>query len=134
MSIKGKRIFIVEDNAYNLSITTAFLELGEAVVQYERWNFDSLDRLIAFAPDLILLDMNLGKKTSGEDVFEKIKQTPELANSKVVAVTASDTATMIRLREKGFDGFIGKPIFPNFASHVNDVLNGKSVWIPSSNM
>ena len=59
--------------------------------------------------------------------FEPI---PQLAPSKVVALTASVMYDDIRrVKEAGFDSFIGKPVRPaRFANQVRQILAGETLW------
>jgi two-component system chemotaxis sensor kinase CheA len=139
MFLKGKRVFVVEDDMYNLAIATVFLEQNGAIMRFERWGVHTVDRLRAFAPvDVILLDIMLPRGVTGFDVFNKIREIHDFDKVPIVAVTAADPdKTMKEAREKGFAGFIAKPISTSFAKHVAEVLNVRSLvrfhdWKPAS--
>jgi CheY-like chemotaxis protein len=136
MLLKGKRIFILEDNAGNLAIATVYLESQGAIVKFERRGVNTAQLIMNHLPiDLILTDLMLPKNASGFDVIDQIRQVPELAKIPVVAVSAADPDVAMPIaRKKGFAGFISKPITPRIIQYVADALSGKQVWIADSNL
>ncbi|HLY26829.1 MAG TPA: response regulator [Aggregatilineales bacterium] len=131
-TLKGKRIFYVEDDVNNRVIVTVILERAGAVIGFERWGGnDAITRLKAFQPvDLILCDLSFPGKVTGYEVFERIKTVPELATIPIVAVSSADpTMEMPKVQAKGFDGFISKPVsMLTFASDLVRVLEGEKIW------
>jgi two-component system, cell cycle response regulator DivK len=79
--------------------------------------------------DLVLADINMPGQ-SGYDLLAAIREHVRLEHVKVVAVTAGTLEEDVqRARDLGFDGFISKPLkATEFASQVQRVLNGESVW------
>ncbi len=132
MVLKGKRIFYVEDDVKNKAIAQLILEQAGAVFSFERWGGENaILKIMAFMPvDLILLDLMLPQQVSGYDVFDAIRCKPELSHIPVVAISAADPfAEMPKAREKGFAGFIGKPInIRLFPQQLATVLDGGTVW------
>jgi two-component system, chemotaxis family, sensor kinase CheA len=136
MLLKHKRIFVVENNAGNLAILALYLERAGATVKFDRFGVNLAWVLQSHLPiDLILTDLALPNQVSGYVLLQQIRQVPQLANIPVIAVSASDPDQAIpRARALGFNGFIAKPINGAIARYVNDVLNGKQVWIVNSPM
>jgi CheY-like chemotaxis protein len=132
--LKNARIFIIEDNAGNLAIASIYLENQGATIKFERRGVNTAQAILSQLPiDLILTDLNLPKGISGFDIFDKIRQIPELINIPVVAVSAADPDIAMPIaRKKGLAGFISKPITPHIIQYVSEVLNGKQVWIADS--
>lgn len=131
VELKNKRIFIIEDNLNNRAIMQLLLERQGAVVGFERWGNETLQRLKAFEPvDIILLDLMFPNNITGYDVFDQIRSEPGYNHVPVVAVSASDPSEAIpKTREKGFAGFISKPIRNNvFVSQISSVLEGNQIW------
>ncbi len=131
MLLSGKRIFIVEDDVGNRSIAQFMLEAQGATIAFDRWGKDAVLRLRAFAPvHLILLDLMLPVPLTGFDVFDQIRANPEFDGIPIVAVSATDAGSVLpKLQEKGFNGFIAKPIsFRTFPQQVAAVMNGEEVW------
>ncbi len=132
MLLTEKRIFIIEDNIDNRIIIQVLLEQSGAQTSFERWGgADSIRRLHEFAPiDLIVLDLMFPNHVTGYDVFDRIRKEAEFAHVPIVAVSASDPTTEIpRLREKGFAGFIAKPVdYDLFPRQLVKIMNHESVW------
>jgi CheY-like chemotaxis protein len=113
------QILLVEDNptdvlvtrmaleSWNIPNQITVLEDGEQALDfiYRRGDYKKAER-----PDLILLDLNLPKR-SGIDVLSVIRQNPSLQSIIVVVVSTSDSTADIRLcNDLGAKLFIVKPI------------------------
>jgi two-component system cell cycle response regulator DivK len=110
MLTRSARILYIEDNPDNRMLVKRVLE-AEGYQLLEAANAqDGLQQVLAQAPDLILMDINL-PEIDGYTTTARIKATPGLAGVKIVAVTAN---VMKGDREKtlaaGCDGYITKPI------------------------
>jgi CheY-like chemotaxis protein len=130
--IVGKRVFLVEDQATNMAIVKTLLEIHGATVGFERWGADAARSLAAFAPaHLVLLDLMFPGGISGFDIFDLLRTVEGLERVPIVAVSASDPGEAIpRAREKGFAGFIPKPIsFNDFPTQIATLLAGQEVWV-----
>lgn len=131
--LKGKRIFIIEDNPKNFAIAKTLLEMEGAAVHFDRFGDDTFSRLKAFAPvDGILLDLMFPNNISGYDLFDQIRQLPEFATVPIIAMSASDPATAIpHTQAQGFAGFISKPIsYNHFAEQIAHVIiDNEPIWI-----
>lgn len=130
-SLKGKRIFLIEDDAGNKAVIQTLLEQHGAQVGFERWGTDVMRRLREFAPvDIILLDLMFPRGVTGYDVFDKIRAEPEFHDIPIVAVSASEPAVAIpKTRAWGFTGFISKPIdYDDFPAQILAILKQESVW------
>src|SRR5438876_889035 len=108
-------VLVVEDNPDNLFIVMDLLQV-EVGVRYcnARASGRQLFKLLESQPDLvvdlILLDIQMPHE-DGYAIVSRLRQTPALEATKVVAVTANVMPQDIeRARNAGFDGFIGKPI------------------------
>jgi two-component system cell cycle response regulator DivK len=124
-------IIVVEDDPNSQIIILDLLRIGGATQCYAR---KSVTSAVAFAErlpqvDLFLADINMPQE-SGFDLLQIVRQHGKLHQAKVVAVTAGTLDKDIqKVRELGFDGFIGKPLNPrSFAQQVQDILNGEAVW------
>lgn len=127
---KGATVLVVEDNVGNFVLIARLLGYmgihcewktsGYEVVEYA----DTLPRL-----DLILMDIRLPYE-DGYGALQKIRSTPSLKDTLVVAVTAEASAEqMKKAREASFDGFIAKPLDPDrFPEQIRLALTGGSVW------
>lgn len=127
---KGATVLVVEDNVSNFVLIARMLGYmgihcewktsGYEVVEYA----DTLPRL-----DLILLDIRLPYE-DGYSALKKIKASPTLRETPVIAVTAeASVKQMNKARKSNFDGFIGKPLDPDrFPEQIRRVLSGEAVW------
>lgn len=132
MILYRKKIFIIEDNAANLAIMKILLEREGALVGFERWGKTTFERLNSFSPiDVILLDLMFPNDVTGYDLFDEIRAVEAYKTIPIVAVSAADTAEAIpKTREKGFMGFIPKPVeFESFASQILKIINGEQVFV-----
>jgi two-component system cell cycle response regulator DivK len=131
--LKGKRIFYIEDDANNRVIATVILERAGVIVGFDRWGgADAITKLKAFQPiDLILCDLSFPDQITGYQIFERIRAVPELAAIPFIAISSADpTFEMPKVRAKGFDGFISKPInMMTFVSDLSKAINGEKIWI-----
>ncbi|MGD8458353.1 MAG: response regulator [Anaerolineales bacterium] len=130
ISPKDATVLVVEDNVSNFVLIARMLGYmgihcewktsGYEVVEYA----DTLPRL-----DLILMDIRLPYE-DGFAALGKIRLSPSLKNTKVVAVTAeASVEQMNKSRQSGFDGFIGKPLDPDrFPDQIKRILDGNQVW------
>jgi two-component system cell cycle response regulator DivK len=130
VSPKGATVLVVEDNVANFVLIARMLGYmgihcewktsGYEVVEYA----DTLTSL-----DLVLMDIRLPYE-DGYGALRKIRSSPSLRNTKVVAVTAeASVGQMNKSRAAGFDGFIGKPLDPDrFPDQIRMILSGEEIW------
>jgi len=131
MQLNNARIFVVEDDPFNIGIITMLLERMGAVVKVDSWGADAKQQLLDFAPvDLVLLDLMISDKIDGYDIYNEIYHLDTLEEVPIAIVSASDPdIEMTRAREQGFNGFIGKPIdFNQFPKRIIKLLDGEAVW------
>src|SRR5258708_3706399 len=130
MLFKNKRIFIVEDQATYVAIAATYLRFEGAEVEFEGCGPNVVEEMLNRLPiDLILMDLVLTPSMNGFDLFDQIRAIPKLAHIPVVAMSSADPETAIpKAKEKGFSGFISKPISPAINHYVAAVLNGEQIW------
>jgi CheY-like chemotaxis protein len=103
-------ILVVEDNPLNRELLRDWLE----VEGYEVWYAEDLQTSYeVFAkriPDVILLDINLGKD-DGLDLIAWLRQKPEMGEIPVIAVTAHAlVAEKQRILQAGCRACLSKPV------------------------
>jgi two-component system chemotaxis sensor kinase CheA len=131
MILKGKHIFIVEDNIQNRVVFQMALIVHGALIDFERSGQDAVTMLKkAGQVDLIILDLMLKENLSGYDIFQEIRKLPKFDAVPIIAVSAAEPAIAIpKTQALGFSGFIGKPIDDDlFAKQIVRVLAGEHVW------
>jgi CheY-like chemotaxis protein len=104
------RILVAEDNLANLELMREILDIhGHEIIEAHD-GAEALRQAELASPDLILLDVNM-PVLNGFEVLERLRSNPQLAATKIVALTAY---AMRGDREKalqaGFDGYLTKPI------------------------
>src|SRR5688572_20960573 len=114
------RVLVIEDNANNLELMTYLLRaFGHEVLQAQT-GAKGIATLEKERVDLVACDIHL-PGMDGYAIIREIRARPELAATRVVAVTAS---AMVGDREQvlaaGFDGYVSKPIDPQ--TFVSDLL------------
>lgn len=81
----------------------------------------------ALSPDLILLDLNLPRR-SGQEVLEDVKSDPSLRNIPVVVLTTSDAETdVVRSYSLHANGYVVKPV--NRDRFVKIVQSIEDFWL-----
>ncbi len=131
MLLKDKRVFIAEDNMQNRIIFQVMLQKHGATVHFERRGDLTIIQLKRMEQvDIILLDLMLADGISGFDMFDKIRALPEYQAVPIVAVSAIDPgAGIAKTKEKGFSGFIAKPIDDVlFPRQIAAAIAGEQVW------
>lgn len=123
-------VLVVEDNVSNFVLVARLLGFlgihcewktsGYEVVEYA----DTLPQI-----DLILMDIRLPYE-DGYTALRKIRASHHLKSIPIIAVTAeASQEQMVKARQSGFDGFLGKPLDPDrFPEQIKRILAGESVW------
>lgn len=102
-------ILVVEDNADTRTLVNHLLRKS-----YQVRCVDDADQALELASqlrfDVILVDINLGKGKSGEDVLHAVKSRPGYEKTPVIAVTAyAMPGDRERFFAEGFDDYVSKP-------------------------
>lgn len=130
MNIRGKRIFIVEDNAMNRVIFQIALGTKGAFVEFDRWGRLTLEKIAEYQPDIIILDLMLPNGDSGYNIFEQIRQNEAYDTIPIVAISASEPSIAIpTTKSMGFSGFIAKPVDESLLpKQIAKILAGEQIW------
>ncbi len=131
MRLQDKRIFLVEDNIGNQTITRTLLEAHGAVIGVHRTGKDVVLHMQNFLPiDLIILDLMLPDGVTGYDIFTFIRDRHEFDGAPIIAMSVIDRSVAVPLaKRRGFSGFISKPInFHSFPQQIAQIIEGHSIW------
>ncbi|NIM34112.1 MAG: response regulator [Hydrotalea flava] len=131
--MKNLHLLLVEDNEGDVLLTTEALRSGKVINQISvakdgKAAIDFLTREEALfnnnLPDLILLDINLPKK-SGHQVLQFIKNTDYLKQIPVIMLTTSSSDTDVELAYKNYvNCYITKPVeVQEFMNAVREIEN-----------
>lgn len=123
----------VEDNASNRRVIQMLFQ--KALVEHELAVFEDsanfMERVKALPqrPDVFLLDIHVAPY-SGFEMLDMLRSDPGYQDVRAVALTASVTNEEVaQLRQRGFDGAIGKPLrASSFPDLIERILKGESIW------
>lgn len=129
-------ILLVEDNEGDIMLTQEAFEEAKIVtnISVVRDGKEAMDFLNkegkytdADLPDLLLLDINLPKK-SGHQVLQLIKEDERLKQISVIMLTTSSSPKDINLANKNYaNGFMTKPLEVN--EFLSMIPKFKDFWI-----
>src|SRR3954452_16244210 len=110
---KGKeksRILIADDNEPNVELLEAYLGALDIDTAVAVDGQDTLSKVAAFKPHLVLLDIMM-PKLSGFEVCKKLKSDPATSHIMILMVTAlNELGDIERAVQAGTDDFLSKPV------------------------
>jgi two-component system cell cycle response regulator DivK len=117
------RVLVVDDSEMNIEMATFLLEQAGMAVRCALDGHSALQLVETFAPDLVLMDMQL----PGFDGMAVTRQLRGQPRARPLAIVAFTAYAMMGDREKflavGCDGYIAKPInVATFADEVRALL------------
>lgn len=106
----SKKVLVVEDNELNLKLFCDLLRAHDYVPEAVRDGREAVDRARAFAPDLVIMDIQL-PNVSGLELIETLKADEQLKPIPIMAVTAyAGNGDEERIRAAGAEAYVSKPI------------------------
>ena len=119
----AKRVLVVEDNELNLKLFSDLLRAHGFLVEPVRDGREAVARAREFAPDLIVMDIQMPHVTGYELILE-LKADEHLRGIPVMAVTAyAGRDDEERIRAAGASSYVSKPIsLARFMDAVNTLL------------
>jgi two-component system, cell cycle response regulator DivK len=110
MSLSVAKILVVEDNALNIKLFCDLLMAHGHDAQPVTDSRDALEAARAFAPDLIITDIQL-PHVSGIELMQLVRGDEALADVPIMAVTAyAAQGDDERIRAAGAQSYVSKPI------------------------
>ncbi len=104
------RVLIADDDPQGVELLEAYLSGTDYETQTAADGEETLAKVAAWQPDLILLDVMM-PKISGFEVCKRLRADPKAKSTAVLMVTALDQqADVERAVDAGTDDFITKPI------------------------
>jgi two-component system cell cycle response regulator DivK len=121
----AKRILVVEDNDLNRKLFCDVLRASGFEVEPVADGELVLNAARAFAPDLVIMDIQLGS-VSGVDLITAMRRDGALNDTPVLAVTAyAGKGDEDRIRDAGASGYLSKPVsIGPFMAAVRGLLPG----------
>ena len=119
------RILVVEDNALNIKLFCDLLTAHGHETEPVTDSRDALEAARAFAPDLVITDIQLPHVT-GIELMQQLRADEQLKDVPIMAVTAYAAAgDDERFRAAGAQAYVSKPIsVMRFAETVDQLLEG----------
>ncbi|MHA1371714.1 MAG: response regulator [Promethearchaeota archaeon] len=120
-----KKVYLIEDNAKNLSLFNAILKTIPNIEIFTAMNgVEGLELIKSGNPDLILLDVQLPGK-NGIEICKELRQIDKFKDIPIIAVTAfTMKGDQERIMAAGFTHYISKPIrVKSFKETVINYLN-----------
>lgn len=103
------KLLLVDDDDTTLLIFKTFLAKAGHVIETAKDGMEALEKVPAFKPELILLDINM-PKMSGFEVAKRLKENPETKNIPIFIMTSLKQETNIKKGyELGIDEYLTKP-------------------------
>lgn len=117
------KILIVEDNALNIKLFCDLLAAHNHQPEAVTDSRLALDAARAFAPDLVITDIQL-PHVSGLELIRLLRADAELKSVPIMAVTAyAGQGDEERVRAAGAQAYVSKPIsVARFAATVDELL------------
>ena len=104
------KILIADDNQANVELLEAFLSDIDCKIGFAVDGQDTLDKVVSFRPDLILLDVMM-PKLSGFEVCKQLKADSMTKDVIILMVTAlNELGDIQRAVDAGTDDFLSKPV------------------------
>ena len=108
--MSAPRVLIVDDNEMNLVIAQVALVAEQFAVETAADGLEAMQKVASFAPDLILMDIQMPGK-NGLEVTRELKADPATQHIRIVAFTAfAMRGDEAKMRAAGCDGYLSKPI------------------------
>lgn len=108
--MSARRILVVDDYAAAAQALTRLLQLSGHTVESAPTAEEAMAKAIAFRPEIVLLDINLGRARSGIAVAGWIRAEPTLHDVLLVAITGQPDIDIRGMTAAGFDHCLLKPI------------------------
>lgn len=110
MAAEKPRILIADDNEPNVELLEAYLSGLDVETAIAVDGQDTLEKVAAFKPDLILLDIMM-PKLSGFEVCKQVKSNANTRGIMILMVTAlNELGDIERAVDAGTDDFLSKPV------------------------
>jgi len=105
--MRERKVFLVDDDDLIVTVLVSSLKSGGYAVRAESGTEKIIDKIKAWAPDVVLLDINLPGR-SGIDILKEIRERG--IDTEAIMLTADDTAeTAIQAMKLGAADYLTKP-------------------------
>lgn len=112
------KILIVDDEEDLLTALSSLLKKRGFIVEALSNAHLVTDKINAFHPDVVMLDIHLGENLDGREIAREIKSIPQNSDIKIILSSAYEDES-IAIEDFNADVFMGKPI--NFSDLVHEI-------------
>lgn len=119
--MKKKKILVVDDNRGMLRFMTNLMTREGHSVETAEDGFTALDKLDAFRPDILFVDLIM-PKIAGDKLCRYVRKSDHLKDCYVVVVSAAAAEMDLDYRAIGADACIAKGPFAAMAQNVMEVI------------
>lgn len=109
--IKAKTILVIEDDEIQRELMSMTLKKRGFVVLTAENGVEGYDQALNIPPDLIVTDINM-PGADGIHVVRRVRDTPELAKTRILVTTGYGTGMAAFSMAEGADGYEPKPLNP----------------------
>jgi len=103
-------ILVVDDDEMNRLLINTILSRMSYQVSEAFDGIDAWDKVVAFSPDLIILDVSM-PRMDGLELTQKLQNDPHTKNIPIMIVSAHDEVSdRVKAVEAGADDFLSKPV------------------------
>jgi signal transduction histidine kinase/DNA-binding NarL/FixJ family response regulator len=110
-SLPPLKVLVVDDVAWNREVVAAYLRNTHHQLRQAADGKEALDVAREYRPDVVLMDIRM-PRMGGVEALAALRADPELANVRVLAVTASALETDEDRLRRRFDDYLRKPYLP----------------------
>jgi two-component system, OmpR family, alkaline phosphatase synthesis response regulator PhoP len=105
----AKRVLIADDEPNIVTSLEYLMKMSGYEVSVARNGEEALERIAAFLPDLVLLDVMMPRR-SGYDVCQRMRERPEWSHIRIVMLSAKGReAEVSKGLSLGADAYVTKP-------------------------
>ena len=125
---ENNRILIADDNPANCELLQAYLADVDCEIELAVDGQETLDKVVSYQPDLILLDVMM-PRLNGFEVCKQLKEDPQNRRIMILMVTAlNEIGDIERAVGAGTDDFLSKPVNQvELVKRVENMLKLKDV-------
>jgi signal transduction histidine kinase/DNA-binding response OmpR family regulator len=109
--LQALKILVVDDVEWNLEVALGYLRDSHHRVVVAHDGIEGVEIARGLRPDVVMMDLRM-PRMNGFDALEAIRADSALADTPVIAVTASSLAGEAGPQHAPFDGFLRKPYTP----------------------
>jgi len=107
-----KTILVIEDDEIQRELMSMTLKRRGYSVSTAENGIEGYDQAISIPPDLIVTDINM-PGADGIHVVRRVRDTPELAATRILVTTGYGTGMAAFSMAEGADGYEPKPLNPD---------------------